>query len=612
MSSANPKGIMVRNVSARRGSVAIVVAQLVAVAMLTPAPGEASDVEGKTLAVAVESVDDRTGRFSSEQVGAASERLRSLVGEHAALEVVGNRTGSEDESSERASDGGEETAVEVSPRVTRFGDCVLTAELEWKGGDQNAPVPAPVERFGCEAIDLSAVASDLAEQLRDRLLEIGRSTGERGSARWQSAAIRKYLANLQSDYLYWDSIEVPALYVAALREIGDDYDPVDVTTTRDGATVEVRIAADGEAREFATELRSLWGMVRPLEETVRWIDDKTAGSPPREDVVWSAAWGIAEALDEGSLFLPPDQAINFELSTTEPQRFRLPFQVKFRDGIPVVVARYGADIDGPKTVRQGDEIVAIEGQSTEEMTEKAIREHFPGGHASVLEITVRRKDDKTFTTHVARARVNDDGPWSGLYGDGIGYLEVGSLDFDRGERAVRHLATLEEQAEGLDGLILDLRGADGRMLSAVVDLADRLLVDGGLARVRAPEMEGVTTVEATESGNEGDYPIVVLVDDETEGGAEILAGALKAHGRAVVAGEETAGNFRVSKFVEFPDGAAALPTAADCLGSDGEPRDTGLDPHVAADEPSIAASTFRRLWEAHCEQSDSGACRYTE
>jgi carboxyl-terminal processing protease len=105
-----------------------------------------------------------------------------------------------------------------------------------------------------------------------------------------------------------------------------------------------------------------------------------------------------------------------------------------------------------------------------------------------------------------------------------------------------------------DGILLDLRGNSGGLVSEAVVAASAFL-DGGL--VATYDMYGRQRALYAEAGGNAGSPLVVLVDSGTMSAAELLAGALQERGRAVVVGSRTFGKGSVQMPTELPDGSVA-------------------------------------------------------
>src|SRR5262249_15180218 len=107
------------------------------------------------------------------------------------------------------------------------------------------------------------------------------------------------------------------------------------------------------------------------------------------------------------------------------------------------------------------------------------------------------------------------------------------------------------QADGLRGLILDLRWCPGGALDESVSVADLLLGDCTIATTqwRNARLQEFISQKA---GSFLDFPVVVLVNGETSGGAELIAAALQDNKRAVVAGQRTVGKGSIQMLLDLP------------------------------------------------------------
>lgn len=154
-------------------------------------------------------------------------------------------------------------------------------------------------------------------------------------------------------------------------------------------------------------------------------------------------------------------------------------------------------------------------------------------------------------------------------------------------------------ARGVQGIVLDLRGNGGGYLTEAIEIAGLFLGPQVVAQIRnydgTLKQESSARKEPLYSG-----PLVVLVDDATASGAEIVAGALQAHGRAViVGGPATFGTGTIQVLVEMkqlsrvlaqsklPSGAAKITTQKAYLPNGSSPQGRGITPDIVL--PSLPA-----------------------
>ncbi|EYF03144.1 S41 family peptidase [Chondromyces apiculatus] len=142
-------------------------------------------------------------------------------------------------------------------------------------------------------------------------------------------------------------------------------------------------------------------------------------------------------------------------------------------------------------------------------------------------------------------------------GEGVGYVRIRRFSLDVPARVHTALASL--LAEGLTSLVLDLRDNPGGELSAFLELAGDFLEPGSVV-ARAVDADGDETVYRARHEDPYQMPLQILVNRGTASAAELFAGCLQWHGRAVIAGEPTYGKGTALTFQ--PDAGAGAPGLA--------------------------------------------------
>ena len=112
------------------------------------------------------------------------------------------------------------------------------------------------------------------------------------------------------------------------------------------------------------------------------------------------------------------------------------------------------------------------------------------------------------------------------------------------------------------GVLLDFRNNPGGLLDEAVLVSDEFLATGTIVSTRARGQRLLSEARAHRGGTRPNWPIVVLVNAYTASASEIVAGALRDHGRAVVVGSRTFGKGSVQNIIELPDGSALKLTVA--------------------------------------------------
>jgi carboxyl-terminal processing protease len=190
-------------------------------------------------------------------------------------------------------------------------------------------------------------------------------------------------------------------------------------------------------------------------------------------------------------------------------------------------------------IRPADVIAAIDGKPTDGLTSDVVAKQLKGPKGTHVQVTMNREGQpKPLVFDLVRDEIpNPSVDLKYEIRPGVGYIHLKQFQE----------TTAQEVNEGIDsfgdlkGLILDLRGNPGGLLSQAVEVCDHLLAKGqGIVSQRGrayPDQNYAVT-----HGNNGKtFPIVVLVNRNTASAAEIVSGALQDHDRALIVGETTFG-----------------------------------------------------------------------
>lgn len=292
-------------------------------------------------------------------------------------------------------------------------------------------------------------------------------------------------------------------------------------------------------------------------------------------LIQGAVRGMLRELDPHSSYLDPDAHKEMQVDT-RGQFHGLGIEIsKRRDGFIEVVA----PIDGTPAARAGirarDQIVSIcpipvpddwedeECRPTKGMTLFDAVKLMRGPRGSKITIRIFREgfdspQPYTIVRDVVKV-VSVDGR---IMEPGYAYLRVRSFQ----ERTVQDLeATLEalhEENDGdFDGLVIDLRDNPGGLLDQAVKVADLWLEDGLIVYTKG-RVDSQRQDFKAKQRDEGDYPIVVLVNGGSASASEIVAGAIQDLGRGVLIGERTFGKGSVQLQYDLSDGSILRVTYA--------------------------------------------------
>ena len=196
---------------------------------------------------------------------------------------------------------------------------------------------------------------------------------------------------------------------------------------------------------------------------------------------------------------------------------------------------------------------------------------------------VIERDGEPFEITITRAKINIPSVRGEMLENNIAYVRLSRFADKTTAELEETLTTL--MAQNPIGLILDLRGNPGGGLYTVVQVADQFLPESVVLIERFGTGEE-QLFEATDSGLAQDVPLVVLVDEGSASASEVLAGAIRDHGRGTLVGQTTYGKGTVQNWLSLSNGGGLRLTTARWLTPDGNWVHTvGLVPDVSVALP---------------------------
>jgi carboxyl-terminal processing protease len=287
------------------------------------------------------------------------------------------------------------------------------------------------------------------------------------------------------------------------------------------------------------------------------------------DLIYAAMKGMLTSLDPHSQFMDPDDFKDMQDDTRS--RFNgLGVEVAIRDGVLTVVTPLEDTPAAKAGILAGDEILKINGVSTEKMNLQDAVDTLRGDPGQKINLTILRPSSKEIREYaLERKEIKVASVKGGKLLDPaltgpfkVGYVRIVQFNEPTAEEFARVLDELQKQ--GMQALVLDLRNNPGGLLNSAVDVLGQFL----------PPNTRVVSTQGRASSQKHDYstplgikerprfPLVVLVNEGSASGSEIVAGALKDLHRAIVVGETTFGKGSVQNVMQLPDGSALRFTTA--------------------------------------------------
>ncbi len=308
-------------------------------------------------------------------------------------------------------------------------------------------------------------------------------------------------------------------------------------------------------QQGVSDQKNIYEQARVFDEVMTLLSERFVDRPQSGDLYRMATEGMIEELgDPHTTFLTPEEFNEF-YTTMSGEYAGIGAQIVERDGWVTVLASLPGTPAERAGLRAGDRMVEIAGRSTKgwdsDQAVKVLRG--PRGQAVNVKI-VRIGVEQPIPFNITREEIHlSSVPYAFIMGDGVGYVNL-SIFSGASAKEVRE-NVLKLRGQGMKKLILDLRENPGGLLDQGVGVSE-LFLKPGQAVV---ETRGRTTADNTVARARGgeiapEMPIVVLVDEYSASAAEIVAGALQDHDRAVVLGARSYGKGSVQDLFPLSGG----------------------------------------------------------
>ncbi|SES80527.1 S41 family peptidase [Anaerobranca gottschalkii] len=251
----------------------------------------------------------------------------------------------------------------------------------------------------------------------------------------------------------------------------------------------------------------------------------------------------------------------------------------------------------------GDIIVEVDGKSVEGLSLSETVDLIRGEPDTEVVLGIIREGlPDIIRVSIIRGIITTTAVKYELLQEGLGYIKLTRFAEGADEDFAKALRSLREQ--GMENLIIDLRGNPGGYLNVVVNIAQLLVPEGEVVYMEDKHGNRVRTY--TSNLKERDFEVVVLIDEFSASASEILAGALKDREAGTLIGQKTFGKGSVQTLIDLRDGSAVKLTVQKYFTPSGAVIDgVGVSPHIEVEQPPEARfSNF--VYKGRLEVGSSG------
>jgi carboxyl-terminal processing protease len=308
---------------------------------------------------------------------------------------------------------------------------------------------------------------------------------------------------------------------------------------------------------------NVYQQARLFDDVLSHVSAYYVDSLGETDLYQKATRGMLEQLKDPYSVLLTGDDYKALTEQTSGNYAGLGIQIDVRDGWITVVAPLPETPAERAGVETGDQIIEVDGKSTEGWKNDEAVKALRGPAGSKITITVRRSGiPEAIKYSLVRAQIHIKSvPPGTMFDGGVGYISLNPVSETSAEELRQEITGMKKK--GMKSMILDLRQNPGGLLDQGVEVSD-LFLDAKQEIVSTRGRARGSSKEFFDDAKQSwpDLPVVVLVNDGTASAAEIIAGALQDHDRAVVVGSPTFGKGLVQTLFPLGEGVALKLTTA--------------------------------------------------
>lgn len=321
-----------------------------------------------------------------------------------------------------------------------------------------------------------------------------------------------------------------------------------------------------------------------FQKVLHFVEGNYVEEVKNKDLVYGAIKGMMETLDPHSNFLPPDVFKDMKIDTSG--KFGgLGIEIGMRDSVLTVVAPIEDTPAWKAGLQPNDRIVKIDGTSTKglNLTEAVTKMRGKKGTKVILSV-YRKGWDKIRDVSIVRDIIKIQSVKHEQIEPNYGYVRLASFNENAAQDIKKAIQKLEEKGK-LKGLVLDMRMNPGGLLDQAVEVSS-LFIDEGVVVSTVGRNKNQKEIKHARKGNaRKDFALAVLVNSNSASAAEIVAGALQDHHRAIIMGQPTFGKGSVQTVIELGQDMGLKLTIARYYTPSGKSiQEKGVTPDILLDQ----------------------------
>jgi len=332
----------------------------------------------------------------------------------------------------------------------------------------------------------------------------------------------------------------------------------------------------------------LYRQVELFSDALAIIQTDYVSEVSPKDLIYGALKGMLSSLDPHSQFMDPD-TYNELKTDTEGKFGGLGIEITIKDGLLTVITPIEDTPAWKAGIKANDRIVKVNNDLTRDMTLTEAVKRMRGKPGEPVNLTILRESEKKIlefkiTRDIIKIK---DIKEAKILEDGIGYIRL--VEFRENTHTDIEVVLDNLKKDGANSLILDLRNNPGGLLDVAVKVTERFIEKNKLivstkGRKSSQDLKFVSGA----SNPILDLPMVVLINEGSASGSEIVAACLQDYKRAIIVGIKSFGKGSVQTLIPLSDGSALRLTTSKYFSPLGkEIHGKGVIPDIVVEEGKI-------------------------
>ncbi|PSL42746.1 carboxyl-terminal processing protease [Salsuginibacillus halophilus] len=377
---------------------------------------------------------------------------------------------------------------------------------------------------------------------------------------------------------------------------------------------EEQSGSEGQSSEATEAEEEIEADLTKVAQAFEMIQQNYIDDVEDEKLIEGAIEGMVNELDDPfSDYMDAETAEEF-IESLDAQFEGIGAEVSMENGYVTIMSPFNDSPAEDAGLQPNDRIIEIDGEPIEDETLNEAVMKIRGEKGSVVTLTIDRPGtEDTFDVDVERDEIPIETVESETYernGETVGVLTLNSFSQDTAAHFEEHLDELE--SEGIQGLVVDVRGNPGGYLNSVEDIGD-LIIPGGEPVVQIEDPMGQTMQHISNLEEDKDYPMAAVTNEGSASASEILAAAMMESGGHDVVGESSFGKGTVQQSLDLGDGSELKLSLFRWLTADGNDiNEEGVTPTVEVEQPSYFTLPALQVDETFAEDDHDEQIRIAQ